>query len=281
MVMDRSYNITGSFSPATECYGISATVYPGNGGWVTSSPGNCSGGYTPGTVAEYTAHPRYGYAFDTWTDYYTGAYVSSDNPLSLVMTADRDLLATFVPILPCYVLTTTVAPPGAGFIHVYPYNNCINAFLAGTQVRLTARETTANDFAGWSGDASGSAMSIVITMDADRTVTGGLALPPTLGTRTPARAVPGGPGFTLSVAGGGFAPTSIVRWNGADLPTTYVSGLLLTAGVDAARIAAPGVAHITVFNPALPSPVGFETGVMTLDIRPLSHIYLPLILRRP
>jgi YVTN family beta-propeller protein len=65
-----------------------------------------------------------------------------------------------------------------------------------------------------------------------------------------------GGAFKLLVNGSGLVPSSIVQWNGSDLPTTFLgpfNGLLLiSAQVPASDIAVTGspvVAAITVFNP--------------------------------
>ncbi len=68
---------------------------------------------------------------------------------------------------------------------------------------------------------------------------------------SPASVLAGAPQTTLTVSGlGGFYPASVVRWNGVDLATTYVSATSLTAVLPAALLATPGSAIITVFNPA-------------------------------
>jgi hypothetical protein len=56
----------------------------------------------------------------------------------------------------------------------------------------------------------------------------------------------GGPAFTATVVGSGFAPGAVVDWNGAALSTTFVSSTQLTVAVPAALIAKPGAARITV-----------------------------------
>ena len=66
----------------------------------------------------------------------------------------------------------------------------------------------------------------------------------------PSSAVPGGAGFTLAVTGANFTATSVVRWNGSDRATTFVSSTQLTAAIPAVDIAAAGMAQVTVFNPA-------------------------------
>jgi len=65
----------------------------------------------------------------------------------------------------------------------------------------------------------------------------------------PTSVPPAGPGFTLTVKGTGFASGATVKWNGAALATTFVSGEKLTVTVPAANIASRGTASISVANP--------------------------------
>ncbi len=73
----------------------------------------------------------------------------------------------------------------------------------------------------------------------------------------------GGSAFTLSVNGTGFVANSVVRWNGNDRVTTFVSGTQLSASITAADIAAAGTANVTVFNP---TPVGGTSGASSFTI---------------
>ena len=77
----------------------------------------------------------------------------------------------------------------------------------------------------------------------------------------------GSEAFTLSVHGVGFTQGSVVRWNGADRPTTFVSLGTVTAQISAADVAQAGTAEITVFSPA---PGGGTSGVrvFTVAVRP-------------
>ena len=87
---------------------------------------------------------------------------------------------------------------------------------------------------------------------------------PILTSITPVAATAGGPGFTLTLNGSGFVPTSAALWNGNALATTYVSASQLTASVPAADIATGGAASITVSNP---SPGGGVTAPQVLTIQ--------------
>lgn len=65
----------------------------------------------------------------------------------------------------------------------------------------------------------------------------------------PDAAAPGGAALTLTVNGSGFVSNATVDFNGAPLPTTFVSSQQLTATVAPANIASAGTASITVVNP--------------------------------
>ena len=75
-------------------------------------------------------------------------------------------------------------------------------------------------------------------------------------------AVPGGPGFNLTVNGTGFVSASTVNWNGTARPTHFMSTTRLTAAITASEIANAGAAVVTVANPApggrVSNPVWFE-----------------------
>ncbi len=66
------------------------------------------------------------------------------------------------------------------------------------------------------------------------------------------RPVAGSPGAVLTVDGTGFVRRSVVRWNGADRATTWISPTRLQAQLSPGDVAAAGSAQVTVFT----SPVG-------------------------
>ena len=83
---------------------------------------------------------------------------------------------------------------------------------------------------------------------------------PTISSLDPSCAPAGAQAFTLAVMGTNFVPSSVIRWNGKDLPTTLNGGLI--AQVPASNIATAGAAEVTVFNPApgggVSNPVNFS-----------------------
>ncbi|MFN8535520.1 MAG: IPT/TIG domain-containing protein [Dehalococcoidia bacterium] len=72
---------------------------------------------------------------------------------------------------------------------------------------------------------------------------------PTTTSLSPGQVTAGGPPFTLTITGTNFIPGSVIRWNGTDLPTSFVSPTLLTATVPAANIVNGGDVPVTVRYP--------------------------------
>jgi YVTN family beta-propeller protein len=69
----------------------------------------------------------------------------------------------------------------------------------------------------------------------------------------------------MEVGGLNFETNSVVRWNGADRPTTFLAGTALTAQISASDIAGAGIAAVTVFNPA---PGGGNSNSLTFTTMP-------------
>jgi uncharacterized protein (TIGR03437 family) len=82
------------------------------------------------------------------------------------------------------------------------------------------------------------------------TITAAASPVPRLTQLTPATVLAGDAGFTLTVTGSGFTPTSRIEVNGSARPTTPVSTTVLTATISTAEIAVPGTLQISVRTPA-------------------------------
>jgi endonuclease G len=67
----------------------------------------------------------------------------------------------------------------------------------------------------------------------------------------------------LAVTGSSFISSSVVKWNGTSLTTTYVSATQLNATVPAANVATAGTATVTVFTP---TPGGGTSSGLTFTI---------------
>jgi outer membrane protein assembly factor BamB len=70
----------------------------------------------------------------------------------------------------------------------------------------------------------------------------------------PNKAPASSPGALLTVNGSGFVPSSVVKWNGIPLVTTYVSPGQLTALISKSDLSAPFTAPIVVSNAATGGP---------------------------
>lgn len=75
------------------------------------------------------------------------------------------------------------------------------------------------------------------------------------------------PQFPLAVHGQRFSRTSVMRWNGIDLPTTYQSGRRLLASVPAALASATGTASISVVTPGAG---GGSSSSLPFTVRPFT-----------
>jgi len=86
---------------------------------------------------------------------------------------------------------------------------------------------------------------------------------PTESSISPNAATAGGAAFTLTVNGTNFINSSVVRWNGVNLTTTFINATQLTASVPASDIATAGTASVTVFNT---TPGGGTSSSLTFTI---------------
>ncbi len=115
-------------------------------------------------------------------------------------------------------------------------------------------DVTARDAAG---NVSSAATASATTMSASNNPV------PQLSSLNPTSVTEGGSAFSLVLLGADFVSNSIVRWNGADRPSTFVSDAELRASISAADVAAAGTAAVTVFSP---TPGGGTSAAQTFTI---------------
>ena len=80
---------------------------------------------------------------------------------------------------------------------------------------------------------------------------------PVISSLSPTSATVGGPAFTLTVNGTGFASGAVVVFDNTSATTTFVSSSQLTAMVPANLIANAHTATVQVSNPAVSNTVNF------------------------
>ena len=73
---------------------------------------------------------------------------------------------------------------------------------------------------------------------------------PVITSTAPSSAIVASGAFTLAVQGSGFVSTSVVRWNGSNRSTTYISSTEVRAAITADDVAVAGTAQLSVFSPA-------------------------------
>jgi Divergent InlB B-repeat domain/Cep192 domain 4 len=155
--------------------------------------------------------------------------------------------------------------------------DCSESMPVGTPVTLTATAASGSVFMGWSGACSGTAATCAWTMSAATAVTASFSrvdLPldpgiPVISSLSPASATAGSPASTLTVNGSGFVAASVVRWNGANRTTTFVSATQLRAAITATDLATVRIVPVGVFTPA---PGGGTSGTLSFVVAAPSAI---------
>ena len=120
--------------------------------------------YTYGQTITLTATADPGWTFADWS----GDVVSSSNPLTLTITNDTNLTATFTQ--DSYDLS--VSTVGEGNVEVVPDQS---SYTYGQTITLTATADSGWDFVNWSGDATGGSNPLVVTITDDITITANFA----------------------------------------------------------------------------------------------------------
>ncbi len=152
LMINGDKNITVVF---IKTFALTVTIDPTGGG--TVSPG--SGNYDEGSRLTLTATAAAGYRFDHW-----GGDVSGNSTAaSVTMDANKSVTASFVKT---YTLAVTITPEAGGTV-----SPAIGVYDTGANVTLTATPADGYTFDHWEGDASGTATSIIVKMDADKHVT--------------------------------------------------------------------------------------------------------------
>ena len=212
----------------------------------------------------------------TWGGSYSGMLLRSVSVVNPVVSHPTPTLTGLNPSStaaggPAFTLTVN----GTNFIRgsVVRWNgaNRTTTYVSGTQ--LTAAIPAA-DIA-----AAGMASITVYNLAPGGGVSNALSFSvdnrgPTLTSLSPSSATPGGSAFTLAVKGTNFVTGSVVRWNGANRTTNYVSPTQLTAAITKADIAPVGKANVDVLNPD-----GYASNTLSFLVGAPKAVYLPLVVK--
>jgi len=166
-----------------------------------------SGAFASGSSVTINAAPNAGYTFTNWTDPATGTIVSTSSSYTFVLSANRTLVANFT--LNTYTLNTTAVN---GTVVKNPNQVTYNT---GTTVQLTAAGSPGFTFTSWSGDATGNANPLTVSMTANKNITANFTA-----------------GFTLNVS----AVNGVVVKNPNQTAYTSGTSVLLTATANAGYV---------------------------------------------
>ena len=189
----------------------------------TVSPG---GNYNAGTVVTVSAMPDSTHDFAGWS----GDAAGTGNPVNLTLDRNKAVQANFTPKL--FALTTSATTGGS----VTPGGS----YAYGTSVTVSAAPDATHRFIGWAGDASGTALSILVTLTGSQNVQAVFTskTAQTIAFASPGNQPVGAPAFTL----GGSASSG--------LPVTYVvlSGPATITG-NQLQLTGPGSVTVQVSQP--------------------------------
>ncbi|MDZ7771578.1 MAG: GDSL-type esterase/lipase family protein [Balneolaceae bacterium] len=115
--------------------------------------------YEHGTEVEIEAKPNVGYKFTEWT----GDFEGTANPATVVMDGSKQIKAAFT--IKTYPLTVNVT--GEGEVTREPDQE---QYEHGTKVKLSASADDHFEFVKWGGAQSGTANTVTLTMDGQKTV---------------------------------------------------------------------------------------------------------------
>ncbi len=168
VTMDENKEVTAIFEPMLEQYTIDLTTM--GVGHVEFDPVSLDTTayiYYEGTDVEMTAvSDTTSMEFSGWS----GAVSSTDNPVTVTVDGDKEITATFTPVVPQKMLDIEIVGLGAVIQNPEPYADYAT-YDSSTVVELVAEPVAGYEFAGWSGDIGSDDDTLVVTMDDDIALT--------------------------------------------------------------------------------------------------------------
>jgi hypothetical protein len=231
VAVDANKTITAAF--AINTYALDVTVV--GSGTVTRSPDQAL--YDHGTLVALTANPALGWHFVAWS----GAVSGGTNPVTVTMDAAKSVTARFA--INTYALAVGVS--GNGSVAKSPDQGLYDH---GTVVTLTAAPATGWHLASWSGDASGSANPLMVTMNGPKSITANFAINTyalaitTVGSGTVARSPDQAlydHGTVVTLTANPGAGSHFVAWGGDASGTASPTAVTMTAARSVTATFAP------------------------------------------
>ena len=170
VTMDEAKTVTAVFALTARLLTVNILPDANAGAVVVDPPPDVGDRYTADKEVTLRAQPSQGYRFVKWQDDATGTDPEIEH---FVMDADKTVTAVFEELV-YYDLTLEVTDGGSVAGLQQPgVGTIVEQYPAGTKVTLTAEPAAGYGFAGWTvdGDPAGDALELVLTMNADKTVT--------------------------------------------------------------------------------------------------------------
>ncbi len=190
----------------------------------------------------YSVNSRY--VFDNWSDGGAASHTIIRPSGSTTYTAT--VTPEFRPA------TNFDYPPCGGTATIEPASPTGDGFYpTGQQLQFAATPAAGWTFAGWTYDVTGTTNPTTLIASGETLVFANFNItntPLTLTGLSPASLASGSSAFTLTLTGTGFAPGSLVAFNGNYLTPTYVSSTKLTVPITAAQVATAGNYQVFVEN---------------------------------
>ena len=159
VTMDATKSVVASFTeiPPTQ---FALNVSSIGSGTVTASPAGLL--FEEGTVVTLTAAAAAGFQFTGWS----GDITTTDNPSTITMDGNKNVIATFEAVNSVYSLTVNLF--GSGSVSLDPPGG---VYTQGTVVTVQAIPASGFQFTTWVGDLTGTISPSTITMDGDKLIT--------------------------------------------------------------------------------------------------------------
>jgi len=212
-----------------------------------------------GSIVALTASPAIGYVFDSWS----GDASGSVNPLNVTMDGNKVITANFT-LIPTYTLTAS------GVHGSVTKNPSQLTYLTGDVVALTAIPAVGYAFSSWSGDASGSANPLNVTMNANKVITANFIPSVAAG---PGNIDLGGAAFYTILSKTGISTTGVTAITGnigvSPYAATFITGFGLI--MDPSNVFSKSnpstlvSGNVYAANYAVPTPANISTAVSDME----------------